>query len=47
MTLEMVRNPSQTILPEVAEQIAAVMADVAGARRPSAALQAEELERSP
>ncbi len=28
VTLEMVRNPSETILPEVAEQIAAVMADV-------------------
>ncbi len=28
VTLEMVRNPSQTILPEIAEQVTAVMADV-------------------
>lgn len=28
VTLEMIRNPSQTILPEVAEQIVAVMAEV-------------------
>ncbi len=30
VTLEMVRNPSQTILPEIAEQVTAVMADVLG-----------------
>ncbi len=44
VTLEMVRNPSQTILPEIAEQVAAVMVDVLGVGARVLRSQAEGLE---
>ncbi len=43
VTLEMIRNPSQTILPEVAEQIAAVMAEVMALGARMLRSQTEEL----